>query len=195
MSSIAITLIPLQSKWDYMSIIWILLYTFSVICRGIYNVLQEKYFTETQDTSLYNNFLIAFYSRSVQFFVMILFFWLEYLIGYTNNPAQAFLDSGHDSFKYIIKFILLQGFVFSYISMFMLSLRLNSISTNYNMISSSIVGPITAIFFTIFQQFNTGIIYPLYITIPGLVLKITSSFLWIYGEKTKNEYTEVKNEV
>ncbi|AYV78840.1 MAG: hypothetical protein Edafosvirus37_14, partial [Edafosvirus sp.] len=51
------------------------------------------------------------------------------------------------------------------------------------MIASAIINPLTIVFFTIFDNLNSGIKYPLYVIIPGLFCSIIATILWIKGEK------------
>lgn len=187
--SISISIIPLYSKWTIMSFLWSLMYALGVIFMAIYNVLQEKYLVDdTGDTSINNKLCLMFYVRIFQFIILSTCFWLEYFIGYSKdiNPFVLFYDNLKIMFTDYIAFILLESFIIAYIMLYWISVYLNSISTNYNMISSTIIYPLITIFFTIFHQLNPGIKFPLYIIIPSLALSILSTILWIKGERTTN---------
>ena len=71
--------------------------------------------------------------------------------------------------------------------MFMLGIYVNSISTNYTMITKVVISPSVAIFFTIFSDLNPGLKYPLWIVIVTVIASIISVILWLKGE-SKIEY-------
>lgn len=180
--SIGISVIPVVSQWYPMSIVWILIYILGTILRSGHNIMQEKYMGDTGDYTFLNKVRMIFYIRLTQFAVAVLFSWLDIFLGYSDNMAVAFVKSFDHFGSNSISCLLLEIFTGSYICMFMISVSLNAISTNYNMIATAIVNPSTAIFYTIFPSLNHGLQYPLYIVVPSLVLSILSVILWIKGQ-------------
>lgn len=183
--SLALSVIPLFEDMSWKSFGWTLMYASGVVCMSIYNILQEKYLTDSRDGSIQNKLMLMFYVRILQFLILLTCFWLEYIIGYNGqaNPFVLIYDSFVILFHEPTAAILLEVFIVSYVGLYWISVYLNSISTNYNMISSTITNPVVTIFFTIFSELNPGIKFPLYITIPCLLLSITSTICWIRGEK------------
>jgi hypothetical protein len=186
-ASLGISAIPLSDNWTNMTILWLSLYLLGVISRSIYCVFQEKYMTDSQDASLTNKIAIMFYTRFVHMFVILPFFWLEYVIGYNNSPIQSLGNSFLIFFTKIKEAFILEGFIVSYLIFYIFSVYLNSMSSNYNMIASVAITPSVGIFFTIFDDLNPGIKYPIYIVIPGLVCSVGSIILWLLGEKVIRE--------
>jgi hypothetical protein len=180
--SIGISVIPVVSQWYPMSIVWILIYIVGTILRSGHNIMQEKYITDTEDNTFLNRVRMIFYIRLTQFAVAVLFSWLDIFLGYSNNMAVAFIKSFDHFGTNGISCLLLEIFTGSYICMFIVSVSLNAISTNYNMIATAIVNPSTAIFYTIFPDLNPGLKYPIYIVAPALILSILSVILWIKGQ-------------
>lgn len=192
LASIGISCIPIVSSWDAMAALWITIYVLGIISTSVYCVMQEKYFIETADGSVKNKIVIMFYTRLVHLITVILFCWLEWVIGYSGSPLEefgnsfiAFFTNGKDAGY-------LQGFIMAYLVFYTFSAWLNSISSNYNMMATIAVGPSIAIFFTAFPNFNPGIKYPWYVVIPALVCSVASIVLWVVGEKNDG-YTELKD--
>lgn len=197
-ASLGISAIPLSDNWNNMTILWISLYLLGVASRSVYCVLQEKYMTDSQDASLNNKIVIMFYTRFVHMFVILPFFWLEYVIGYNDSPFHSLGDSFVVFFTKLKEAFILEGFIVSYLIFYIFSVYLNSMSSNYNMIASVAITPSVGIFFTIFDDLNPGIKYPIYIVIPGLVCSVGSIILWLIGEKViREDYTELdrKNKI
>jgi len=177
--------IPDAIPYVILTILWIGLYLFSIFSRSFYNIMQERYLIKTADGSLLNKITLVFYTRFIQLFLVLTFFWLEFIIGYDNNPTVEFHDSFMEFFTNWKHFLLLQGFIGAYMLLYIFSVYLNSISTNYNMVAIIIINPAVAIFFTVFSSLNPGIKYPWYIVGPSLVCSILSVILWIFGEKVQ----------
>lgn len=191
-ASLGISVIPLTDEWTNWTIFWIGLYLLGVSSRSVYCVLQEKYMMDTQDITLKNKITIMFYTRLVHLFVILPFFWLEYVIGYGNSPFTSLGNSFVTFFSKIKEAFILEGFILSYVVFYIFSVYLNSMSSNYNMIASVAITPSVGIFFTIFADLNPGVSYPIYIVIPGLVCSVASIILWLIGEKIGKEgYTEM----
>jgi drug/metabolite transporter (DMT)-like permease len=182
-TSVGISIIPIYSHWSPSSILWIAIFTIGTTFRSGHNVMQEKYITDTRDGSFLNMIRLVFYIRLVQFVVVVAFSWLDIFFGYSDNIIIAFRDSGDIFVHKLVPTLLLEIFTASYICLFVAAVYLNAISTNYNMISTSIVNPSTAIFYSVFPDLNPGLDYPLYIMIPALVASLLSVALWIKGER------------
>src|SRR4029078_7535187 len=82
----------------------------------------------------------------------------------------------------LLGFILTQLFIFDCLFLFIISVYLNEISTNYNMILTNLTNQSVALFFTIFSNLNHGVHYPLSITILSMLCNIISVILWVKGE-------------
>lgn len=167
------------SKYTH-SPFWTLMYFTSTICGSAYAIYQEKYMTHEKNTNR-NKLNLMLTSESTQILILLTLFWLEYLIGYTNSPYIAFKHS----FTHFLKptnFLLMELLILIYILNYIIGINLNTISTNYNMISITIVGPLTILFFKIFTEFDSTSTST-YNTFTILICSITSTILWIMGEK------------
>lgn len=193
--SIVLCVIPVAADFHARDIIWIIMFATGILCLSSYNVAQEKYLTDTRDSSINNKIGLIFYSKLVELLIIISFSWLELLIGNESNPIHAFEMSAIKYITNLKAFLFLEGFVLAYLVAFFLSVYLNSISSNYNMLTVVISNPLVAIFFTVFREFDTGIKYPLYIIIPAICLNIGSIMLWIKGERKKEDYESIEDEV
>jgi heme/copper-type cytochrome/quinol oxidase subunit 4 len=178
--SIVLSLIPIDLP-DFDSVIWPVVFLVSQITRVFGYILQEEYFIFTNDRSNGNKFYNITYTRFIQLIVTLALFWLDLFVGYEKsfNPLK-------ESFKTIVEFdmnfILLELFVISTIIFCVVSGYLNSISTNYSSVALTLVTPVVGVFFSLFPSLNDGEKYPLYITIPSLILNLISSVLWMKGE-------------
>ncbi|QKF94714.1 hypothetical protein QKU48_gp1256 [Fadolivirus algeromassiliense] len=190
--SVVIATIPLFFEHQATSYYWIIGYMIAIILLSLDNTIQEKYVTETNDNSVINKITLAFYTSMCQIITLILFFWVEFLFGYTDNPVGAFKNSTVVFFTDLKYTFLLQLFIYDCLILYVLSIYLNAISTNYNMILTNLTNQSVAIFFTIFPNLNHGLKYSLWVTISSLILNITSVVLWIMGEK--NEEIETSDE-
>jgi len=181
--SVGFSTIPLDGSWDAKGAVWSLMYAAGIVFQSAYNVMQEKYITETGDYSLLNKITIIFGSRIVEILTLISLFWLDYFIGYGLNPFTAYFDS-MKVFAFDYKAALLfEGFVLAYIIAYVMGIYLNTISSNYNMIVPAVANPLVAIFFTVFSYLNIGIQYPLWVVIPSICMSTAGMVLWILGEK------------
>lgn len=140
-----------------------------------------------------NKISLTFYTRVVQFGVVISCFWLEYVIGSTTHPLTAFGQSFIDMVDSMKGALFLQGFVVAYLINYILCIFLNSISTNYNMIVTTAATPALAIFFIIFPKLNTGQQLHVAFVVPSLVCCVASAILWIKGE-TKTDYRNIQED-
>lgn len=162
---------------------WILLYTFGIGMRGLYTVLQEKYFIQTNDGSLENKIKLLFYSNLIQLICVTSSFPLEYVVGNSEDPLRDFVVSlkmlGTDPNVSL----LFHGFTLAYFIFLGFTIYLTTISSNYVMVISIFATPAVTCFFTIFKHWTPEIIgYPLYIIIPSLINCVLGGLLWIIGE-------------
>ena len=174
--------------------LWIALYLCAVILLSLDNTLQEKYSIRTKDNTLLNRVSFAFYTSMCQFITLIPMFGVEYVFGYTDSPGTAFVRSAYMFVQNIGNFVLLELFILDCLALYVLSIYLNGVSTNYNMILTNITNQSVAIFFTIFPSLNSGIRYPIYITLLSLVFNVTSVGLWIKGEHNEDVSGDVQDD-
>jgi len=171
---------------------WIFVYMLGIILLSLTNILQEKY-TMITDNTFENKIKLAFYAGFFQVLTAILLCWIDLFFGYCDNASDAFGNftlSARVFFTDVPKFFMIQLFVFDCLALFILSIYLNNISTNYNMILTNLTNQSVALFFTIFPNFNNGIhVSPIFVTI-SLLFNIVAVILWIKGEV--HEYIEIK---
>ena len=189
-SAIGLCLIPINFHQNIHSIGWIIMAFIGIICQSGYNVMQERYIEKSNDHTILNKFLLMFWSKTIEIIFLILFCWLELLLGNSGHPINDFILSAKFFISNVKHFFLLEGFILAYLISFTLAVYLNSISTNYNMITVIISNPLTMLFFYIFHQFNNGIKYPLWIILLSLTFGICSVIMWLKGEKS-NDYTSI----
>ena len=178
------------------NILWSGMYLFGVIFLGLSNVLQEKYIMLT-NTTFKNKIKMAFYTFLFSTLLLLILCWVDIVFGYENNTNDAF-KSFINSF-YVFgtdgtKMLLIQLFVLVMFVLVIVSIYLNAISTNYNMILTNVSNQVVALCFTIFPSLNSGIQYPLWVIIISLLLNIVSVVLWIKGEsitQTSDNKTEM----
>ena len=190
--SIGIAIIPLILEWGTIKFNWIIGYLFAIMLLSLDNIMQEKYITDTKDESIQNKLTLAFYTSFFQVIVLLLFFWVEYVFGYTDQPVLSFLESVKSIFTSFENPIILELFIIDCLILYLFSIVLNAYSTNFNMILTNLTNQSVAIFFSIFPHLNNGLRAPIYITIPSLCFNIISVILWINGEKNENVYIEEK---
>ena len=185
--SVTVATIPIATNNEgslFNSILWSLMYLLGIVFLGLSSVLQEKYIILT-DSTFKNKIRLAFYSFLFQTITILLLCWVDIIIGYADNATsafKAFIDSFYVFGIDELKLLLLQLFVCVIFVLVLVSIYLNAISTNYNMILTNVSNQIVALFFTIFPSLNSGIQYPLWIIIVSLLLNIISVILWIKGE-------------
>lgn len=195
--SVAIATVPLFFEKQATIYYWIFGYILAIILLSLDNTMQEKYVIETNDNSVINKITLAFYTSLCQFITLIMFFWVEFLFGYSNDPITAFKNSATVFFTNYKYFFLLQLFIYDCLLLYVLSIYLNAISTNYNMILTNLTNQSVAIFFTIFPKLNHGIKYSFGIIVISLLLNISSVILWIKGENNEkvNEINDIPDNI
>lgn len=186
LASIGCSIAPIiQNKnFNITHIAWVGVYLLGVVLLSLTNILQEKYTTITNDT-FQNKLKLAFYGGIFQTIMVVCLFWVDLFFGYSDNAYDAwtnFTNSTLIFFTDMPKFGLVQLFVFDCLALFLLSIYLNKISTNYNMILTNLTNQSVAIFFSIFPNLNHGIkTSPVFVCI-SLFFNIISVVLWVKGE-------------
>ena len=180
--SVVLTVIPLKSHFNKSTAFWIFIFLLGMLCAALYSIYQEKYIMDTNDNSNKNKLVLIFWSRLLQTFMIASCYWVEYLMGYEDDPAQAFRDSAKRFATNYHDALLLEAGIIAYLLMYIVATYLNAISTNYNMIANAGVQPVVILFFTIFNNLNTGIQYPWYISVLCAIFGLTSIMLWMKGE-------------
>jgi hypothetical protein len=170
---------------------WIAGYLGAVFFLSIDNVMQEKYVITTNDGSVTNKITFAFYTSICQFCTLILFCWVEFVFGYTNTPIESFARSAIAFVHNPYLLLLFHFFIYDCLILYLISINLNAISTNYNMILTNLTTQSVAIFFTIFPQLNNGLKYELHITLISLICNSISVILWITGEKNVTQWQTI----
>lgn len=176
-----------EDDWTVYTFLWISLYTSGVIFRSLFNILQEKFFILEDDTSNQSKITAIFYTNIAQIIFILLLFWIELLIGDTEDYINDFFYSFYQMFCDLTAGLLLQAFIVAYLIFIGFSIYINSISTNYNMIVTIATTPAIALFFTIFSYLNPGVHFSWPIVIISLLCSIISIILWMLGE---NKYID-----
>jgi len=181
--SIVLSIIPLF-KGDYRFNGWIFMYLFGVILLSLTYIFQEKFIMKTNKT-FYNKLKILFFGEVIQLFIVLGFFWLEPILGYSNSIEKSWegfvsVLNNHANNPYPI--IYTQLFVFNYIIFSLSGIYLNQISTNYNTILSGLSNQSVAIFYMIFPHLNNGIVYPLVIALFSIGFNAMGILCWIKAE-------------
>lgn len=184
---------PFQSKWELSSLFWMGIYTLGVVFRSVFNILQEKYFMDTDNASKYNKIVAITYTNIFQLLFICSFVWIDIYWGYNDHGFEDFSHSMLKMVSDLYAGFLLQGFIFAYFLYLAFSIYVNSISTNYNMIVTIATTPIVALFFTIFSNLNSGIQFSWAIVIVSLICSIISIITWMCGEhKIEDGYEELQ---
>lgn len=182
-AAIVVTTIPIASEWSIMSLVWIMIYILGTCLRSAMNIMQEKYFMVTKNGTYINKFMTVLYMRITHLMVTILLFWVEYVIGYTDDPIEALRESIIEFFSNKKTFLMIEIYFIASICLYVCSVCLNEISTNYNMIASVVITPITDLFYSIFPNLNDGLQYTWLIVIVSMICNSGSVIFWIIGEK------------
>jgi hypothetical protein len=194
--SVVLSIIPLfVLEYDITQSYWILGYIMAIVLLSFDNTMQEKYVTDTKDERFINKLTFAFSTSICQVVVLLCCFWTELIFGYSDNPVAAFKTSFTEFVTQWSSFLFLEFFIIDCLVLYLISIYLNSMSTNYNMILTNLTNQSVAIFFIIFPYLNTGIHYPVYIVVPTLLLNCVSVFLWIKGEHNYNPENTITTSV
>jgi len=197
-ASVLIAIIPLFYHGNQIPSIWSVCYFFGVIFMSVTNILQEKYIMDIQDNSLLSKVSLAFYINVFQIINILLLSWVEIFFGYGDDPIGAFIKSATIFFADPSKFFLIQMVIYDCLILFFISISLNVISTNYNMILTNLTNQSVAIFFSVFPSLNHGIHHATELIVISLTLNVISVFLWVKGEikdkKIIEEESKINNE-
>ena len=163
--SIGISTIPLYSKWHLKDAFWLFGYIGAVILLSLESVMQEKYITDTNDTSFQNKISLAFHMSLCQIVLLLCFCWVELVFGYSNDPLTAFVTSASLFISDIKLLFTLELYIYDCLVLYLLSIYLNSISTNYHMILTNVTNQSVAIFFSLYfpvliMEYNMQYILP-----------------------------------
>lgn len=189
LSSIIVACIPIYLNTNHLytnNMYWILLYLLGVIFLSLANILQEKYIIVTSNHTLINKFRFASIMSCIQIICLLMLCWMDIYFGYFGTPSEAlaaFVQSFLTFFSDAYKMFLIELFVLDILVLFIFSIYLNAISTNYNMILTNLTNQSVALFFLIFPHLNHGIKYPMSVTMLSLTFNISSIILWVRGEK------------
>lgn len=194
--SIIISIIPMfnSTEFEATSIFWMIGYLLAIILMSFDNIMQEKYMIITKDGSLSNKLNLSFYNSIVQIVVLIVLFPYDFLFGYNSDPTKSFINGFYNLFDN--GFLLLIGLEFlvvDFLVLYLLSVKLNAISTNYNMIITNLTNQVVPLFFAIFPSLNNGVHPPIHIILICIAFNLVSVYLWVHSEKheIQNESTEI----
>jgi hypothetical protein len=190
--SVSLTFIPLETTITLKSLLWISMFLVSIICTALYYIYQQKYIINTFDSSIANEAVLIFWTSFIQMVLIGSCYWVEYLIGHTNNPNMAFKASINQFTSNIIDISMLELYIIAYLAAYVVTKYLNSLLTDnthltmddYTMIINAGSGLLVIVFFSVF---NTSVQifqqYPWYTSLSCVVLNILSVFLWIISKK------------
>ena len=203
LSSIILCIIPqfAMFEWKWISLLWISIYLMGILCKSIYFSLQEKYIEMTKNTiDSYINMLSNTSIYRLMTEMSLVFVEITPFFGYT----KIFDFYEHSTNFYACYFtiicewyILFIGILFSiaYISYNVCIIVLNSKSANYSTLVLISVSSFVILFFEVFPSWNKGIRYPLYITIPALVLNIIGLIIWQVWELKKMKEKDTNKDI
>lgn len=192
LTSVSFAIIPIISEWKMSSFGWIAVYFSGILCLSTYNVLQEKYTSEYDTSKLVDKIGIVFFGKIIELILILSLCWLEIFFGQNKYPYQSFVTSCEQFITNYKASLLLEGFIVAYMIAYMLAVYLNSINSNFNMISPVVSNPLVAIFFTVFSQYNNGIKYPIWIICCCVGCSIIGVVLWLFSEKI-SQYEKIKD--
>jgi hypothetical protein len=195
--SIIIAIVPMISASQLSSrSYWIIGYIVAVFFLAISNIMQEKYAIDTNDSSLKNRMCLAFYTSLTQLIILICLCWIDQFLGYNTNSFAMYAESFFMFFSTFANWFTLELLIFDCLLLYFLTIWLNSMSTNYNMILTNLTNQSVAIFFSVFSSLNTGYKHPPYITIVCLLLNCLSVCLWVKGENNINDtYIDINTDI
>lgn len=165
---------------------WSVMYLIGIILMSLSNVLQEKYMIDTGDGSFVNKLRLASYTGIAQLVSVFCLVWVDLFIGYdagnTYNATGAFVESVEVFFTDIKTNLIIQFFIVVCLVSFVLSIYLNEISTNYNMILTNLTNQSVALFFVFFPELNHGVKNSLFNTLISVICSCASVYFWFKGE-------------
>lgn len=180
-----------EQHFKVASIIWIIFATIGVAFGSLYNVLQERYLTDSnkefendKNAKDANKSVTLFWTSLFQLIFMILFFWVDIIpfFGFTkidtfleniNNSFGCFFGTGTCSYQnslYGLLFTL--GYIVTYIS----TIVINEKSANFANYTNAAQTPLAAIVFYI-TKLGTETT-PLWSIIPTITFISVGIYLW-----------------
>lgn len=199
-ASVLISTIPqyIISKWGPQNIFWIFVFLFGIICRALYNTLQEKYIEMAREKEMIEfnpmprdweyKIVVLYWTCFYQFIVMVAFVWLDIIPFFGYSTPSNFLDHTKNFYECYFGFnckwtiLLGLGFVFGYVGSYFSAIYLNAKSANFSMLATTMIPPTVIGFFEIFPSLNSGEEYPLAITIVCILLNTACVVIWRYWE-------------
>lgn len=205
--SVGLSTIPqyVESDWGLQNLFWIIIFLVGIICRAIYNTLQEKYiemakakesqeFISNNDSRDWEHKLVILYwTCFYQFFVMVFFVWLDIIPFFGYSKPSNFLDHTKNFYKcyFLIdcKWTLLLGlgFIAGYIGSYFSAIYLNAKSANFSMLATTMIPPAVISFFEIFPSLNSGENYSPFIIISCISLNTACVIIWRYWERLEEK--------
>lgn len=187
--SIIFAMIPQfdSHSWTFSSFVWTIIFTIGIGFKACHSNLQEKYIEKTHNVMSHKITMLA-YACNFQLLTTLLLMGLDITPFFGYSTPQNFNESISDSLKCYFSincngnFMLNMLYITLFMGLYFTSFELNAKSTNFNMLLSTVTGPIMIIFFTLFPTLNQGIEYPVYITIPIIFFNVLSVVIWKYWE-------------
>lgn len=181
--SLIISCIPvIESTFDNNTIRWICIYFIGILAGSLYNIMQEKYFINMLDSDVLDKLTLMVFVTLSQLIILIMMSWMEFVLGYTSHPVQAFIASFHTFGSDKVAIILLELFIIFNVITHLLCLYAVRISTNYTIIAITAAIPTIGVFFLIFPNLNEGVKYAWYEILPCIFCSIIAVILWLNGE-------------
>lgn len=158
------------------------IYALAVILNSLSNVLQERYLRKT-DGTLATKIGLACYTTIVQT-VVVLLGSVVCLTGRCGTFDEVWADTTW------VNVLLLVGFVLVCFGGFIFGTYLNEISSNYNMVLTTLTTQTVALFFAIFPTLNHGFQSPIVTTVISILASVGCVACWVYAEQCE-EYKKI----
>jgi len=183
---IPITNMIIDVKFTYLTFMWIIIFTLNIALRGLYNIYQEKFLMINKDSDMHIELLKIYaimYSNLCRIPLLLLCLPIDYILKPNESVFVNLFDGLINLFTNPRDGLLLHFCGIFAVAMFIVSITVNKISTNYNMMLTLMMSPLGSLFFVIFNEFNFGVKFNWYIILSTLICTILSIVLWIIGEK------------
>ncbi len=172
--------------------LWIFIFVLGIVSRSLFNIYLEKYMKSTDSTdfdAFHSKVICIFYTTLFRIPMLFLFLPIEFLLN--DNPLLNMKNDIFNMFTSIWKFLFLQIFIIFAVLFLIVNNYVNKISTNYNMIISTIIAPFGFIFFKIFPNLIPGITFTWYIILSTFLCCAIGIGLWLKGEKHDNNIYKI----
>lgn len=158
-------------------------YVLAIFLNSLSNVLQERYLRAT-DGTLETKIGLACYTTTVQT-IVVLAGSVVCLTGHcgTWSDIVAELPTYNTGLLVVFVIVCFVGFFFG--------TYLNEISSNYNMVLTTLTTQAVALFFLIVPSLNHGFQSPLVNTIVSIILSIGCVACWVYAEDCEEYETKM----